>query len=231
LIGASSSKRGRDEEGGRPQRGSYAKRGRGNGGRRGGGSKKPQREEYEDLITTRDKGKSKINEADLEKVQLCSNHFKVSCKSKEIVKMYTVDFSPRIPHGDRRTAGNLIKKLPLGTLIFDGRSSMYTATNFEKSEFTMNAHDSKTNTEYSIRFRKTNHEIFFTDGQFLSVLGLMVKNCNENIGMITVGKNFYDPNEIVDIREYKIRILFGNKTSMRQHEEQILLNVAPACKV
>jgi aubergine-like protein len=66
-------------------------------------------------------------------------------------------------------------------------------------------------------------EISMTDGQSMQILNLILRKAMEGLNLQLVGRNFFDAASKIGIQEFKLELWPGYVTSIRQHEQEILL--------
>ncbi|ODN03707.1 Protein aubergine [Orchesella cincta] len=208
-------------------------RGRGSGTCRGGGraaQKKNDREEF-DLVVSRpqtEEGQAMSKQAVLGNalpVNLQANYFQVARRPKWGVFHYRVDFKP--DETDTKIKKMLLRQhietLPAN--IFDG-SSLYSTTRkmmlYSKQENTDDM------VELSIRLVA---EVAATDCMYLQLLNILVRKCLEAMGLDEINRNFYDSNQAIKLEAHHLQLWPGYKTSIRNHENSILLGVELTHKV
>lgn len=74
-------------------------------------------------------------------------------------------------------------------------------------------------------------EIFPTDHTYLHVLNIIKNQANEGLQLTQMGRGYYDPKAVINFAQYQIEIWPGYSTSIRQHENDILMNVDVSTKV
>lgn len=70
-----------------------------------------------------------------------------------------------------------------------------------------------------------------TDIMYLQVFNILVRKCLELMGLEEMGRHFYDHRKAIMIEAHHLELWPGFKTSMRNHEQDILLGVEITHKV
>ncbi|CRL03804.1 CLUMA_CG016148, isoform A [Clunio marinus] len=223
--GRSDSKRPRDEsESGPSHRPDKVQRnGNQRGGGRGGRGGK-RREEFFNQAETRPKNlESKSGEAEgQKKVLVKANYFRVRKTGNFNVTSYRVDFDPVIEIPFVRNSLIRAVREQIGNYIYDGANQIYLTKPFQQKEvqFESTSAEGQTNT-ITIRSPR---DIRFTESEFLQVMNLVMKSAMRGLNLQLVGKNLYDAAAATTIHNLKLQIWPGYTTSIRQHEQDLLLN-------
>lgn len=161
-------------------------------------------------------------------VTLAANYFILETLPKWNVYQYHVDFEPQID------ATLLRKKLfrthqdKFGQCQFDG-AILYTKTklNADIVIFSVLRDDGQ---EYKMKvsFIKI---VEMMEETGLMVLNNIVRRVMEGLNLQIVGRNFYDAKAKIPMHEFKLELWPGYITSIRQHENKILLGVEVSTKV
>jgi aubergine len=201
FDGPGPSRRYNDEAGLSRPRGKFSRgdrggrgRGRGRGSGRGRGNGKAKREEFFDQIITRPEtldnksGRARANDEGSDKdVELTANFFKLG-EQKKSVTQYYVDFIPKVHiPGIRRS---LIEQQNFGSFLFDGGSQIYLLNPLPQDTIVLGGR-TRDGQEHTLKFKKT-REVFYTEGAFLQVMNLVVRNAMQNLNLQLVGRHFYD---------------------------------------
>ncbi|ODM91966.1 Protein aubergine [Orchesella cincta] len=70
-----------------------------------------------------------------------------------------------------------------------------------------------------------------TDVMYLQLFNILVRKCLEAMNLEEMGRHFYDRHQAIRINAHKLELWPGYKTSMRNHENDILLGVEITHKV
>jgi aubergine len=164
----------------------------------GKAGKGKKREEFVDQIKTRPetaegildkRGGGRTNVID-QVVRLKANFFRVETKQKFSVSLYRVDFNPETEIiGLKR---NLIQQHRdrLGNFLFDGGAQVYLMRDLGVNEILLQS-VSREDVRYEVRLRKT-RVVLYTEGMFLQVMNLVVRQAMQHLNLKLVGRDFFD---------------------------------------
>ncbi|XP_055386679.1 protein aubergine-like [Condylostylus longicornis] len=191
----------------------------GNGGNGSRGALRGKRVINEIIITKPKQCTSKKGTIGQE-VVLQSNYFRTIKKHDWSLYQYRVDFSPDIEHLRVRKGIIYSHRERFGGNIFDGTvlfcCKMLDEKDLEIATKNNNGDIIKVTLKYVGVLEPT-------DYQTLQILNLILRKSMDGLKLQLVGRNFFDAMAKVDIREYKLELWPGYKTSFRQHEKDILL--------
>ncbi|XP_035708527.1 piwi-like protein Siwi isoform X2 [Folsomia candida] len=214
-------------------------RGRGGGTRGGRGrarqtyeERRRERLEQHDLVISR--GVDKYGEK-MKKMggtgrpaNLLANYFVLEKRTDWAIYHYRVDFLPE----ERET--RIKKKLlrihqdTLGAYIFDG-SSLYLSHRLNPDPLILcSVREDQEKVELSVRLVA---ELAPTDVMYLQIYNIMVRKCLEFMELEELGRHFYDRHQAIKIEAHRLELWPGYKTSMRNHEHDVLLGVEITHKV
>ncbi|KAJ8941721.1 hypothetical protein NQ318_023317 [Aromia moschata] len=155
-------------------------------------------------------------------IQIIANYFELIQAGKWCLNQYRVDFSPEIDHtGQRRKLmRNAMQNVVTGYL-FDG-TLLYTPQKLAVDPLEVFVrNDNDENIRITVRLVG---DLVWGDFHYLSVFNIIIRKCLAFMKFQMVGRNYYDPHRKIAIPEHKMELWPGYVTSMRQHEEKILLN-------
>ncbi len=66
-------------------------------------------------------------------------------------------------------------------------------------------------------------ELYYTDGQFVQFLNILHRQCLRGLNLQQLGRNYFDPDNSVTLRDWKLALWPGYVTSIRQHERGVSL--------
>ncbi|ODN00102.1 Protein piwi [Orchesella cincta] len=160
-------------------------------------------------------------------VALVANFFKLVKLTDFGLFQYHLDFKPDEERTSIKKA--LVKRHEkvLGAFIFDGQSLFSPCVIKLKELYSTNE---RTKTKFVINLKKV-AEIRPTDTMFLQVYNLIIRNTMPLLGLELVGRHYFDPARKMDIPTRKLEVWPGYMTSVRNHENEILLNLEPTHKV
>ncbi|XP_058838219.1 protein aubergine-like [Topomyia yanbarensis] len=152
---------------------------------------------------------------------LTTNYFRVTRKENESIFQYRVDFNP--PVETDRTMKSLIYNLKpvLGGYLFDG-TQLFTRHKLRSEEVEYPTKDNTTNQEYIIKLRKVG-TVDGTNEMAFVIFNLINRKAMSGLKLQLIGRNFYDPEAKITINQYGIELYPGYITSIRQHEQDVLM--------
>ncbi|CAG9764075.1 unnamed protein product [Ceutorhynchus assimilis] len=164
-------------------------------------------------------------------IQLKANYFQLISATKWSLNQYRVDFNPSIE--DTRTrkklVANGIRPFNVTGYLFDG-TVLYTPNRLypEPCEFVSQDERSQENIKVEIRLVG---EVHWGDYHYLQVFNVIIRKCFNYMNFQLLGRNYFDPNLKVSIRDHNLELWPGFLTSMKQYEQNIMLNVDLSFKV
>ncbi|XP_017059225.2 protein piwi [Drosophila ficusphila] len=196
---------------------------------KGGSAEGRSRRDRFDIVHTRPAELVSKKGAEGNKVLLQTNFFRLNTKPDWRIVHYHVEFEPTIENPRVRMGilSNHADVLGSGYL-FDGMQ-LFTTRKFEQ-ELTMLKGRSKLDIEYTIKIKCVGF-ISSAEPRFLQVLNLILRRSMKGLNLELVGRNLFDPQAKIQIREFRMELWPGYETSIRQHEKDILLCTEIAHKV
>lgn len=181
-----------------------------------------------DIVVTRPTAVTNKRGSTGRRVNLAANYFRLVKAPKWNILQYRVDFSPDIELLHVRRALIREHREKIGGYIFDGTVLFVTRKlpNDVMEFVSKNRNDEAI--LITVRFVGV---ITMYDGQAVQVLNLILRRAMEGLNLQLVGRNFFDAVAKIDLRDYRIELWPGYTTSIRQHEQDILLCVEIAHKV
>jgi aubergine len=99
-----------------------------------------------------------------------------------------VDFLPAVDiPGIKR---NLIRQQQIGSFLFDGGSQLYLLNPLEKDTTVLQGR-TREGEEYTLTLRKT-RKVLYTEGTFLQVMNLTLRDSMRELRLQLVGRDFFD---------------------------------------
>lgn len=153
-------------------------------------------------------------------INLSCNYFKLLTTPTWRIYQYRVDFLPDIE--SRRVRCGILSQFKdyLGGYIFDGTKA-FTNAKIREEHMHFNA-VSRKEEEIEINIKYVGL-ISMTEWQAVQVLNLILRRSIEGLKLQLVGRNFYDAVAKVNVRDFNIQLWPGYITSIRQHEQDILM--------
>ncbi|XP_053690463.1 protein aubergine-like isoform X1 [Sabethes cyaneus] len=154
-------------------------------------------------------------------ITLQTNYFRVTRKENESIFQYRVDFNP--PSDSMKILSSLMYQLKpiLGGYIFEG-TQLFSRHRFAKDEVEYTTRDGTTGQEYIISFRKVG-TIDGTNEMALMIFNLINRKAMAGLNLQLIGRNFFDPEGKIRMGMYEIDLYPGYLTSIRQHEQDVLM--------
>lgn len=155
-------------------------------------------------------------------LSLKANYFPIKkMKNFEMIQ-YRVDFSPNIELDRSRKFLLFTQKNHLGGFLYDGGNSLFLSKRLpnEITDFTSKLRDE---TVVKITIKNTGNIITMTDGMSLQILNIIMRRSMDGLKLQLVGRNLFDAANKVSIPNYRIDLWPGYLTSIRQHEENLLM--------
>ncbi|XP_049852397.1 LOW QUALITY PROTEIN: piwi-like protein Siwi [Schistocerca gregaria] len=175
----------------------------------------------EDSIITRPEWLSSKKGKSGTTIRMNTNYFKLTSITDFMLYQYRVDFAPE----EETTAAKIqllkIHKEALGGYIFDG-SVMFTAKKLDKDIVELFSSRETDGTKMRITVRLVG-VLSTGDPQYLQVFNILVRWCLQGLNLQLVGRHYFDAQSSVPIRNYSLELWPGYITSIRQHEDEILM--------
>lgn len=204
---------------GRPQQ-----RGKPPGGRGGGGGRGAMRgkKDLPDILRTRpiDSTVSKHGTKGRQ-VMLQTNYFRVGRKDNESIFHYRVDFNPVVESSRTMNALMFNLKPIIGGYLFDG-TQLFTRHKLSSEEIEYPTKDPISGQSYIIKLRKVGTIDGTTEMAFM-VFNLINRKAMNGLKLTQIGRNYFDGQARVSIQQYGIDLYPGYVTSIRQHEQDVLM--------
>ncbi|XP_017472383.1 PREDICTED: protein aubergine [Rhagoletis zephyria] len=162
------------------------------------------------------------------KVVIQTNYFRVLKKPQWSIHQYRVDFAPDIDMVRLRRAYLYHHKDLFGGYIFDG-TVLFCAKYLENKQIELLTKNREGET-IQIKIKHVG-QLEVTDAQQLQVLNLILRRAMEGLNLQLVGRSFFDPKAKHSLDSYCLELWPGYQTSIRQHENDILLCAEIAHKV
>ncbi|XP_038122427.1 protein aubergine [Culex quinquefasciatus] len=155
-------------------------------------------------------------------IALTANYFRVMHTDGEAMFMYRVDFVPDIESVRVRKALMHQLKPTLGAILFDGGSMFMSRDKTRNDESEITTKELQSQQDYLVKIKKVG-TIDWTSEMALTVLNLINRRGMGGLRLQQIGRNFFDPNGKVRIAEFGLELYPGYITSIRQHEQDILM--------
>lgn len=163
-----------------------------------------------------------------DRIKLTTNYFKMTDRPSWDVYQYRVDFSPEPEIIGMKKRLMYDHKILLKSNMFDGTVLFKT----EKlpndiTELVSIAKDGS-HVKITIKYVKI---LMPTEGACLQLQNIILKRAMDCLGLVEINRQHYDVKDKIDIRSFNLTLFPGYHTSIRQHEDSILLNVELTTKI
>lgn len=158
--------------------------------------------------------------------------FRVKSQPQWDLIQYRVDFSPEEDRTKERKKLLREHKINLGTYMFDG-TVLWSWHDFFKGgpgELTYTSKDEVSGQIFTIKIRKVG-VVNKMDMQYVQFYNIMIRKIMEGMNLTMVNRNYYDSENPIPLKEWKLELWMGYETSMRQHETSPLLMCAASTKI
>lgn len=154
-------------------------------------------------------------------IMLQTNYFRVLRNEDERIFHYRVDFNPSVEANKKMRALMFQIKPHIGGYVFDG-TQVFTRTKLEKDPAEFTARDKFTEEDHVITLRRVG-DVTGTNEKAFVVFNLINRHAMAGLKLQLIGRSFFDPEAKVSIRQYGIDLYPGYLTSIRQHEQDVLM--------
>ena len=154
---------------------------------------------------------------------LTSNYFELIAKPNWRLLQYRVDMKPDIEHTGVRKALLYAHVAILPKMIFDG-TMMFTTTRLTQDDKPMVLHSERSTdgSKVEIKVRLVS-EVQPTDYHYMQFFNIVLRQAMEKMQLELIRRDYYDPKAAILLKQHKLELWPGYVTSIRQHEEKILL--------
>ena len=154
---------------------------------------------------------------------MSANFFSLVAKPNWRLLQYRVDMVPEIDMTKTRKALLYQRKAALPSFMFDG-TGLFTDTSLHPEDnplvFTSKRDTDGLMVQITIRLVE---EIQPTDYHYMRFFNIVLRKVMEKMKMKLVGRNYYDPTAKIELKQFKLELWPGYETSIRQHEDEVLL--------
>ncbi|KAF7997591.1 hypothetical protein HCN44_006162 [Aphidius gifuensis] len=150
-----------------------------------------------------------------------SNYFKLTAAPDWCLYQYHVDIQPEEDRTFVRKGLLGLHREKLGGYMFDG-TSLYLCARLanDVSEFTSTRQSDGVQMRIIVKLTGTLEK---GDPHYLQFYNVLMRKCLSHLKLQLVGRNFFDPHAKVEIREHHFELWPGYITSIRQHEQDLLM--------
>ncbi|MCL4130654.1 UNVERIFIED_CONTAM: hypothetical protein GTU68_053210, partial [Idotea baltica] len=156
-------------------------------------------------------------------IRLIANYFGLQKTQNWMLCLYHVDFSPQ--EDETREKKRLMRQHNefLGSgYLFDGMQ-LYLSRKLP-NEVTELCSKKENGDVFQVKLKYIK-ALEGLDIQFMHILNILMKRCQDHLGLQLMGRNYYNPKAETREPNYQITIWPGVSTSIRQFEKSIMLNV------
>jgi len=165
-------------------------------------------------------------------VTLRTNYFSLRKKPNWSLYQYRVDMSPNIDYTKERKY-HVAQNKDLNNIWFDGTILLSVNALVPQGEKLIFCSKRRDGDDVKITVRLVG-EIDPSSIQYLQFLNIVLKNVMGRMNLDMIGRNFYDKQAAVrdpKLMKHKLELYPGYQTSIRQHEDSILLGVEITHKI
>ncbi|XP_055301772.1 protein piwi-like [Sitodiplosis mosellana] len=161
-----------------------------------------------------------------ESVKLEANYFalksRTACNQWKIYK-YHVTFDPECMMKRMQIFLVAQHKKDIGGFLFDGAQLFTTRNLHGENKSVKFVSETRDQTVYTVGMTFTKI-VMMSEQESLQVLNLIQRRNMIGLHLERVGRNYYDPQNMVDLNRFRIQLWPGYETSVRYHDSGILLN-------
>ncbi|XP_076233645.1 aubergine isoform X2 [Calliopsis andreniformis] len=153
-------------------------------------------------------------------VPLQANYFKLLATTDWCLYQYRVDFAPEEDRTVVRKGLLRLHKETVGAYVFDG-TVLYTSKRIPDVLELWSVRQSD-DTKIRITIRLVG-QLLKGDPHYIQFFNIIMRKCLDLLKLQLVGRNYYDAHSKVEVREFRLELWPGYLTSIRQHENDILM--------
>ncbi|KAF6198266.1 hypothetical protein GE061_008013 [Apolygus lucorum] len=174
------------------------------------------------VVKTRpDRINSKKGEAG-QKVMLQANYFNLNTRPDWSLYQYRVDFAPE---EDRTAVKKRLLRCHEQTIgsgyIFDG-TVLFVVTRLHPEPLVLHTKNEAGDENVRITIKQAG-DLVMGDHNYLQLFNIVMRKCLDGLQLQLVGRDFFDALQKVEIRDFNLELWPGYLTSIRQHENSILM--------
>ncbi|XP_006616743.1 piwi-like protein Siwi [Apis dorsata] len=153
-------------------------------------------------------------------VMLQANYFKLLATTDWCLYQYRIDFAPDEDRTAVRKGLLKLHKEALGAYVFDG-TVMYSSRRLQDK---MEIWSRRTSDDATIRITiRLVGEMERVDQRYLQFFNIIMRKCLALLNLQLVGRDYFDAHSKVEVRDFRLELWPGYLTSIRQHENSILM--------
>lgn len=162
------------------------------------------------------------------RVKLTTNHFKMTERTSWDIYQYRVDFSPEPEIIGMKKRLLYDHKTLLKCNMFDGTVLFKTEKLPNDITELVSLDGNESPIKITIKYVKI---LMPTEGACLQLQNIILKRAMDCLGLVEINRQHYDVKSKIDILSFNLTLFPGYNTSIRQHEDSILLNVELTTKI
>ncbi|KAG5672135.1 hypothetical protein PVAND_002289 [Polypedilum vanderplanki] len=152
-----------------------------------------------------------------------ANYFRLNQMKEFEFVQYRIDIIPETDEKNIRRALIAKCRSHLKGYVFDGGSMIFVTRPLQSDPLEIATRLDNNPTEYKLIFRKTNLLINQADGTALHVFNVILRKAMAGLNLKEIQRHLYDIRAKIQLPEFKLELLPGYITSIRKHEQDILI--------
>lgn len=161
-------------------------------------------------------------------IELTTNYFRMTERPIWDVYQYRVDFSPEPEIIGMKKRLLYEHKNLLKSNMFDGSILFKIEKLPDEITELVSLDRNGSPVKITIKYTKL---LMPTEGACLQLQNIILKRAMDYLGLVEINRQHYDVKAKIDIRSFNLTLFPGYNTSIRQHEDHILLNVELTTKI
>ncbi|XP_055592753.1 protein piwi-like isoform X3 [Uranotaenia lowii] len=154
-------------------------------------------------------------------IMVKTNYFRIVRKDDENIFQYRVDFDPTVESSKQMSGLIFTIKDHIGGYLFDG-SQLFTRNKLTNDAIQFQTRDRVNDEPFTITLRRVG-KIDCTNETAFVIFNLINRKAMGGLKLQLIGRSFFDPEAKISIRQYGIELYPGYLTSIRQHEQDVLM--------
>ncbi|XP_068083901.1 piwi-like protein Siwi [Anabrus simplex] len=154
-------------------------------------------------------------------IDLTSNYFRLESVTSFQLYQYRVDFAPEEDLNSMKQKLVRAHRETIGAYIFDG-TLLFTAHKLLKDPLTLVSRREADDTNVVVTIRLVS-SVSAGEYHYCHFFNILMRRCLEALNLQLVGRNYFDAKANVPVPNYHLELWPGYVTSIRQHEDDILL--------
>ena len=155
-------------------------------------------------------------------IALATNYFEVISKPNWRLNQYRVDMRPDVDQTKVRRALMYEHKNTLPNFMFDG-TQMFTTTRLSPDDSPVVLNSQRRDGSTVVITIKLVGEVLPTDYHYMSFFNMVMRQALDKMGLSQIRRDYFDPQSAHMFSAHKLEVWPGYVTSIKQHEEKIML--------